>query len=119
MLEYFRQMGQPLFFWQPPNGYPDVKGAWFESSSLLARWNFGLQLATGSLPGNTIDVTKLALPTGAGHIGGDLIDTLSLRLLGSTLPAATQTTLQPFANDKQVNILTALLLASPLYQVRG
>jgi len=119
MLEYFRHMGQPLFFWQPPNGYPDVKGAWFESSSLLARWNFGLQLATGSLPGNTIDITKLALPTGAGRISGDLIDTLSLRLLGSPLPAATQTTLQPFVNDKQVNILIALLLASPLYQVRG
>lgn len=115
MLEYFRQMGQPLFFWSPPNGYPDVKGAWFESSSLLARWNFGLQLAGGTLTGNTFSAAKWL---GAGKSPDQLLDEVSLRLLGSPLPAATKATLNPFANDKQLNVLVALLLASPLYQTR-
>jgi uncharacterized protein (DUF1800 family) len=116
MLDYFRQMGQPLFFWQPPNGYPDVKGAWFESSSLLARWNFSLQIASNLLAGNTWGGGMI---TGKGLNADQMIDAASQRLLGATLPAPTKATLTPFANERQANILVALMLASPLYQVRS
>ena len=38
------------FEWEPPNGYPDVGGAWANTNGLLNRWNLGLgaRRSTGS-----------------------------------------------------------------------
>ena len=35
-------MGQPLYAYQAPTGYPDRAAAWVNSGSLLHRMNFGL-----------------------------------------------------------------------------
>lgn len=37
---YFNPIGQPLFEWAPPTGYPDQAGYWLSSNGLLKRWNF-------------------------------------------------------------------------------
>jgi uncharacterized protein (DUF1800 family) len=37
---YFNPIGQPLFEWAPPTGYPDQAGYWLNSNGLLKRWNF-------------------------------------------------------------------------------
>ena len=100
-----RGMGQPLFGWAAPNGYPDVAGAWLGSSLVLARWNFGMALGANTLKGTRID------------IGAANIDTLSTRLLGAALPQPAREALQPFANDAAT--LIGLLLSAPLFQVRG
>ncbi|MEO8084791.1 MAG: DUF1800 domain-containing protein, partial [Ardenticatenales bacterium] len=52
--------GQVPFYWQTPDGYPDVKIAWSSSSGLLARWNYALDLV-GSL-----DRNAAGGPTGGG-----------------------------------------------------
>lgn len=54
------QMGQPLYAYEAPTGYPDRASAWVNSGSLLNRMNFGLQLATAQLPGVRLDLTRLA-----------------------------------------------------------
>jgi hypothetical protein len=53
-------MGQPLYAQQAPTGWPDRAEAWVNTGSLLARMNFGLELATGRLPGVRFDLAKLA-----------------------------------------------------------
>jgi uncharacterized protein (DUF1800 family) len=40
-------LGQPLFAWPTPDGYPDETSAWLNTNALLARWNIGLALAEG------------------------------------------------------------------------
>ncbi len=106
------QMGQPLFQWQFPNGYPDAAGAWSGAGTLLARWNLGIALGANGLKGSHVDFGALNPGKGA-----DLIETLSTHFFGSSLPATAREALKPFATNSAQ--LTALMLASPLYQMRG
>lgn len=54
---HLEAMGQPLFLWPMPDGYPDRTQAW--TGSLLARWNFALALTGGEIGGTSIDLDKL------------------------------------------------------------
>lgn len=49
-----RQMGQPLYEWPMPDGYPDGAEAW--AGSLLARWNFCDALTRGAIQGTIVDI---------------------------------------------------------------
>ncbi|HRF97758.1 MAG TPA: DUF1800 family protein, partial [Aggregatilineales bacterium] len=44
-IEPLEGMGQVPYAWHPPNGYPDVAGAWLNTNGLLYRWNVGLNMA--------------------------------------------------------------------------
>jgi uncharacterized protein (DUF1800 family) len=37
-INMYNTIGQPLFQWPPPNGYPDVALPWQNSTSMLMRW---------------------------------------------------------------------------------
>lgn len=47
-------MGQPLYQWPMPDGFPEKASAW--TSSLLPRWNFALALTAGEIGGTTTDL---------------------------------------------------------------
>jgi uncharacterized protein (DUF1800 family) len=49
-------MGQPLYQYQPPTGFPDRADHWMSDGALVARLNFAITLASGRIPG-----TKVAL----------------------------------------------------------
>ena len=52
-----QQMGQPLYQWPMPDGYPDKTDAW--SGGLLPRWNFSVNLAQGAIRNTTLDVASV------------------------------------------------------------
>jgi uncharacterized protein (DUF1800 family) len=54
-------IGQPLFQWAPPNGYPDAIGYWVGAQ--LPRWNIGASLMNGEYWTTTFDL--LAFLAGA------------------------------------------------------
>ena len=54
------RIGEPLYGAQPPTGYPDLAQTWLSSGALLARIDFGLQLANGQVEGVTVDLSRLA-----------------------------------------------------------
>lgn len=56
--ELLADMGQPLYQWAMPDGYPTKTSAW--TASMLGRWNFALALAYGSANGIEIDLPQLA-----------------------------------------------------------
>jgi uncharacterized protein (DUF1800 family) len=60
LAEWIGRMGQPLYAYQAPTGYPDRAEAWVSTGSLLTRMNFGLNLATGRVAGVTLDLASLA-----------------------------------------------------------
>ncbi len=35
---YYEASGHPLFAWAPPNGFPDMRGAWISSNPRVALW---------------------------------------------------------------------------------
>jgi uncharacterized protein (DUF1800 family) len=58
LLAHIEAMGQPLYEWPMPDGYPDSTEAW--TGSLLARWNFAFALADGAISGTAADAADLA-----------------------------------------------------------
>jgi uncharacterized protein (DUF1800 family) len=59
LAQWVARMGQPLYAYLQPTGYPDRATAWVSTGSLLTRMNFGLQLASGRVPGVRIDLPAL------------------------------------------------------------
>lgn len=50
-------MGQPLYQWPMPDGYPDSTDSW--TGSLLARWRFATDLLGNRIPGTSVSVDRL------------------------------------------------------------
>ncbi|HEY6323971.1 MAG TPA: DUF1800 domain-containing protein [Thermoanaerobaculia bacterium] len=59
LLGWIARMGEPLYAYQAPTGYPDRADAWVNTGSLLNRMNFGLQFASQRIPGIDIDLPSL------------------------------------------------------------
>jgi hypothetical protein len=58
--QFIGKMGQPLYLYQAPTGYPDRADQWVNTGSLLERLNFGLALTTNKLRGAAFDVKRAA-----------------------------------------------------------
>jgi hypothetical protein len=58
-LKWIARMGQPLYAYQAPTGYPDRAETWVNTGSLLNRMSFGLQLAAGRVRGVDLDLPAL------------------------------------------------------------
>ena len=58
--QFIAKMGQPLYLYQAPTGYPDRADQWVNTGSLLERLNFGLALTTNKLRGTAFDVKRAA-----------------------------------------------------------
>lgn len=53
------KMGQHLYGYQAPTGFPDRGQYWINTGALLSRMNFGLALATERIPGVRVDLAAL------------------------------------------------------------
>ncbi|MDQ4120564.1 MAG: DUF1800 domain-containing protein [Acidobacteriota bacterium] len=53
------KMGEPLYGYQAPTGYPDTAEDWVNTGALLERLNYGLALAANRIPGTRVDLTKV------------------------------------------------------------
>jgi uncharacterized protein (DUF1800 family) len=60
LLKWIARMGQPLYAYQAPTGYPDRAETWVNTGSLLNRMSFGLQLAAGRVRGIDLDWAALS-----------------------------------------------------------
>lgn len=120
--DWMEMMGQPLFHWPPPNGYPDVSKAW--AANLLPRWNFALALLHNEIPGATVpladilaagkaDTAVSAVQLFAGLVYGRSLrdDEINLftRYIGSGTP-------QNGEGQARLRDCVALMLASPEFQ---
>ena len=56
--QWIARMGEPLYQYQPPTGYPDTAEHWVNTGALLERINFALALAANRIPGTRVDLTK-------------------------------------------------------------
>jgi uncharacterized protein (DUF1800 family) len=58
--QFIAKMGQPLYLYQPPTGYPDRAEQWVNTGSLLERLNFGLALSANRVRGTSVDMKRVA-----------------------------------------------------------
>ncbi len=52
------KMGQALYRYQAPTGYPDRAEQWVNTGALLARLNFALALSANRIPGTVVDLGR-------------------------------------------------------------
>ena len=57
ILGHLSSMGQPLYQWPMPDGFPEKASAW--TSVLLPRWKFALALASNGIAGTKVDLEPL------------------------------------------------------------
>ncbi|QQS39733.1 MAG: DUF1800 domain-containing protein [Acidobacteriota bacterium] len=53
-----RRMGEPLYGYQAPTGYPDSAEDWVNTGALLERMNFAVALASGMIPQVRVDLKR-------------------------------------------------------------
>lgn len=105
--EHLGKMGQTLYAWPMPDGYPDRASAW--TGSLLARWNFALALAHDKIGGTSVDLDDLVNRSGAASADVGL---------AAVLLSRTKTPPEPILQARSNNEVAALCLASPDFQMR-
>lgn len=59
LYQWITKMGQKIYNYQAPTGFPDKGQYWINSGSLLNRMNFGLALASGRIPGVKLNLLAL------------------------------------------------------------
>jgi uncharacterized protein (DUF1800 family) len=111
---WLRTVGQSLFAWGPPDGYPDTVDYW--SGGVLQRWNFAIYLATNTAD-VPVDINKFLTtntPTG-------LVDAINTALFAGEMPDALRTQLLGYAQGATLTATRAretlaLALSSSTYQ---
>ncbi|RZL12636.1 MAG: DUF1800 domain-containing protein, partial [Pedobacter sp.] len=56
---WITKMGQKMYYYQAPTGFPDNGQYWINTGSLLNRMNFGLSIAAQRIPGIKVDLGAL------------------------------------------------------------
>jgi uncharacterized protein (DUF1800 family) len=118
------RMGQPLFLYQAPTGFPDRASNWINSGTLLARMNFSMALASNRIRGTQLDLQALTPSDDAQSVWDNLVQ----RTLGGTVTPETQTTVMKSLDElgtagggkgfPKTTLMAALLLGSPDFQRR-
>jgi uncharacterized protein (DUF1800 family) len=106
--EHLEKMGQPLYQWPLPDGYPHGEEAW--KGTLLARWNFAIALCANQIRG-----TWVRLPARVGRTQSADALLQAVFCLSPEEPS-----LQPLRKRLQGSIAqqAAMILASPQFQRR-
>jgi hypothetical protein len=119
---WLEMMGQPLFQWPPPDGYPDISAAWV--ANLLPRWNFALAFLGGEIRGLSAPLARL-LEAGAPGNVAEALDLLAGATLGRPLQGRARALFIEYAGEgwpgdratrQRLRDAAALLLASPAFQ---
>ena len=58
--QFIAKMGEPLYLYQAPTGYPDRADQWVNTGSLLERLNFGLALTSNKIRGASFNLKSAA-----------------------------------------------------------
>lgn len=115
--EWLQRMGQPLFQYPTPDGYPDNEKAWV--GSLLWRWNFALALAGGHMPDVSVDFDNLRHSLGEKKIAkhtpsaAESADRLFAHFTGRK---STPEELDAVRSVNHEGDMIGLMLASPAFQ---
>lgn len=129
LIQMIARMGQPMFQYQAPTGFPDRASTWINPGSLLTRINFGAALAANRIPGTQVKWVEAAGSPGDTDQGA-LLDELALRLTGVALSPKTRTAIlaqfeesNPPVKSRPIEprvvaAMAGLVLAAPEFQRR-
>jgi len=94
------KMGEPLYGYIAPTGYPDLAEDWVNTGALLERMNFSVALASNRIPGTRVNLTRFD-----GKNKQEILNKAMTIVLGGEVSPNTRATLlkqieQPLAEPK-------------------
>ena len=101
-IEWIGRMGQPLYAYQAPTGYPDRADFWVNTGSLLHRMNYGLELAAGRIQGVRYDLEALNGRREPESLA-DALSTYAALLLPERDLTETLALLEPLAGETELS----------------
>ena len=130
-VQWTGRIGEPLYQYEAPTGYPDVADSWVNTSALLNRLNFSLTLAGNRLQGIRTDPAALLSGAPPGDPKAALNQAVDV-LLGGQVSPETRKTLEASLGDPQVSqaslddpireinrgVIAGLVLGAPEFQRR-
>jgi uncharacterized protein (DUF1800 family) len=130
-VQWTGRIGEPLYQYQAPTGYPDTAESWVNTGALLNRLNFGLALAGNRLPGVRVDAAALLAGAQPGDSKAALEKAIEV-LLGGQVSPETRHTLEAHLSDPQIlqaslddpvreinrGVVAGLVLGAPEFQRR-
>lgn len=120
MIQDIADMGQPLFSYEFPTGYPEISSRWISSGGLLARFNFATALGAGQIAEVSDSPAGLLGDTPLSDHLGVLHRLVNIILHGEISPSTRSAILQemPATGDVDPGQIAALLIGSPEFQHR-
>ena len=119
------RMGEPLYRYQAPTGYPEIATPWVNAGALVSRINFGLALASERVGGTDVDLSFVPANARPEHA----LDLLAARILHHPPSRATRKALLAAIAPQRDTLpedgerppldvpkLAGLLLGSPEFQ---
>jgi uncharacterized protein (DUF1800 family) len=101
LYKYINRMGQKIYHYQAPTGFPDHAKFWINSGALLNRMNFALDLASGKIPGVRLDLLKLN-DNHEPESSADALRSYGAILIPERNLEETITRLTPLLNDPEI-----------------
>lgn len=131
LVQRLNQMGMQLYGMQPPTGYSMKAETWVNSSALVSRMNFALQLGTGRLPGVTADPQAILRGAAPQDANGALA-AMENSILAGDISAQTHAVIEKQLDDPQISqrrlddpqkapnygVIAGLIMGSPEFQRR-
>ena len=118
VMSWFDRMGEPLYGYVPPTGFPDYAESWANSGTMIARMNFGIHLATGKIRGIVLkrlsrDSDGLTTDAALAVYGKLLLPAQDTSAIASEVKEV----IPDDAKRKDVQVIS-MLLGSPEFQYR-
>ena len=105
---WIARMGEPLYQYQAPTGYPDTAEHWVNTGALLERMNFALALVAGRINGTRVDLTRFD-GAGGSATGADksrLIEQFAAVILQGDMSGRTKAALLKQLNEAATTATT-------------
>jgi len=97
--QWIARMGEPLYQYQAPTGYPDTAEHWVSTGALLERLNFALALAGNRINGTRVELARFQTAAVAGGDKSRLIDQFAAVILQRDISPQTKASLLKSLND--------------------
>jgi uncharacterized protein (DUF1800 family) len=134
---HYNNIGQPLFYWPPPDGYPDIGEYWMSSNSYVMRWRLLTWLVDDKAAETPADLSADVVsqtPTDV-RSANELADYWIDRIFGYVIPDTERQIIVDFmaqdedpdtplpldtdmAVQSRLRNMVALIVGSELYQQR-
>ena len=70
LVQTLERMGQPLYRFEAPTGFPDRASFWMNNGAVVERINFGIALTANRIPGTRVDLKGFKDPESAALVLG-------------------------------------------------